>query len=461
MAKPTSSQLDRSRPSSRLQAQSMLETTPVLFRLPNVQLSTLPTVADKPSEALLEFQRVTAETDAPTFTDQGTSSAEIRADRITAQAASSSATMSQSSRVNPGETELIPIQEDKKSWWEHWSSGVVLILLLLAAYFASIAVLRARNRSMAREKIKPEVDTANLDIESLQNVQIPVITEQPKQDQPREMAGALDQPGLSGSLAVADPARVQSSPSSVDGLTNVDALAVADPARVQSPSSSVNGLTKDDAADALANSLSGDLPLDSTSPNNSLSTPTLGTLENSIATAQLLEPTQMPGQLPLLPQQPMAGGVPNFPAQSASTPVAGGVAAGSDVDGLGKSPTLYDGASGTTSAAMPQLASQPVSQTPTNSSLSTPSLPAFTPASLGTNTGAQSFTLANTSSSSQNPVRATSTPDSSGEVEAIIRAYLELMKAGQSASGTTAVPAQPPATQLPSDTPVNRYQLTR
>lgn len=443
MAKSTPSQLDRSRPSSRLQAQTMLETTPVLFRLPSVQIQPLPQVADMPTESLREF----ATTPMPEVNP-------------------APATLPVSITSQPMEAD-----EPPRTWWEHWSSGVILILLLVAAYFACIAVLRSRGH--AGSNTIATDGNAKSEFGDLADIKIPPVTN-----------------------------------STDTNTTSINTTSTGNqPNQLATPSANDSS-----AADALVNSLVG--PPSSNSFNNGNSNSL--TLENPakelnqpLATAQLLEPLQMPNNsLQLLNDHDTSNGN-GVQAQSASMQ-------------LGQSPSLYDGASNNA----PGLGGSTMVN---GSSLSEPSLPTFTPASLNPNsfaldTSAPSLTpslnnptlnapalnnaalnnpaatyptMSNTAASgptaygqaypasptipnlvagSPNPtatspgatastvstqqlpvgqgtpsnVRTTVTPEANGEVESIIKAYVELMRAGQA--------SQPANTQ---NAPANRYQPVR
>ncbi len=452
MTKSTPSQLDRSRPSSRLQAQTMLETTPVLFRLPSVQLQPLPPVADMPTESLMEF----AAAPMP-------------------EANPAPASLPVSITSQPMEAD-----EPPRTWWEHWSSGVILILLLVAAYFACIAVLRSRGRAGSNTIATDSNSTSEFG--DLANIQIPPVTN----------ATATNANGTNATS------------------TNATGNPLTPPAALPNSDSS--------AADALVNSLVSPPSNNGFSQDNS-NTLTLENpakdLNQPLATAQLLEPLQMPNNSLQLLNDRDTSNNNDVQAQSASIQ-------------LGQSPSLYDGASNSAGGLSP---------------LAEPSLPSFTPASLNTNsfaldTNAPNLATALNSTASNNPVtnptlstpsltapnlttpnlttpafpntpatgattynraypssptipnlvggstnatgtnpavpsqgvnastvstqqlpagqgtpsnlRTTVTPDPNGEVESIIKAYVDLMRAGQASQ-----PANTP------NAPANRYQPVR
>ena len=423
MAKSTPSQLDRSRPSSRLQAQTMLETTPVLFRLPSVQLQPLPPVSDMPTESLMEF----AAAPMP-------------------EASPSPASLPVSITSQPMEAD-----EPPRTWWEHWSSGVILILLLVAAYFACIAVLRSRGR--AGSNTIATDSSSKSEFGDLNDMKIPPVT--------NATGNQLNQPA----------ALTANDNSAADALVN---SLVSPPSSNSFSSDNSNTLTLENPAKELAQPL---------------------------ATAQLLEPLQMPNNsLQLLNDRDVSNNN-GVQAQSASMQ-------------LGQSPSLYDGASnsagGLSPLAEPSLPPfTPASLNPnsfaldtntpslspalnnpalTNPTLSSPTLsnptlssPAATgsttygqayPASptipnlvagstnpSGTNPGAPSLGVnASTVSTQQLPagqatpsnVRTTVTPEANGEVESIIKAYVDLMRAGQASQSANT-----------QNAPANRYQPVR
>jgi hypothetical protein len=436
MAKSTPSQLDRSRPSSRLQAQTMLETTPVLFRLPSVQLQPLPPVADMPTESLMEF----AAAPMP-------------------EASPSPASLPVSITSQPMEAD-----EPPRTWWEHWSSGVILILLLVAAYFACIAVLRSRGR--AGSNTIATDSSSKSEFGDLNDMKIPPVT---------------TAPGTATGNQLNQPAALTANDSiAADALVN---------SLVSPPSS--NGFSSDN---------SNTLTLEN--PAKELAQPQA----QPLATAQLLEPLQMPNNsLQLLNDRDVSNNN-GVQAQSASMQ-------------LGQSPSLYDGASNSTGGLSPLAEPSlppftPASLNPNSFALDTnaPSLspalnnPALTnptlssptlssPAATGSTTYGQAYpaspTIPNlvagtmnpgsanpssTSPSGSNPgapslgvnastvstqqlpagqatpsnVRTTVTPEANGEVESIIKAYVDLMRAGQASQSANT-----------QNAPANRYQPVR
>jgi hypothetical protein len=410
---PTQQQ-DRSRPSARLQAQNLLESTPVLFRLPLVQLQPLPSVMDLPTAAIAQSQPlvpIESETAGPP--------------QVSVQ------------------TQASAPAEDLRTWWEHWSSGVIVILLLVAAYLACIVALRSRN-NYNKNLLATEAEFG-----ASANIEVPAIT-------------------------------VDSQP--VADSTNVTPIVVSTPAADLANSLSSNPGTNQQ------NTLSLESPVEMRPQAESKQESSLA--EQSIARAELLLPTHQPqSPLPLLnPQQATSNADLN--AQPASTQ-------------LGQSPALYDGAqSGISSldktssgqpeqnlaefslpdfpaAVYPQVNAQGDSAGPTLSGDSStaamvttaqttpvglpgiPNLRQSAPASSqpATNELGESLPAISTVSTQQPVVnsqpasglRQTHTPEANGEVESIIRAYIDLMRAGQT--------IQAKQLQTQSAT-TNRYQPT-
>lgn len=423
MAKATLNQLDRSRSSSRGLPQGLLETTPVLFRLPSVQVHPLPTVAELPSAALQFTQIEASPSSQPAATPVSI------------------------------ENQPTTAVEEKQSWWEHWSSGVVLIVLLIALYVTSMLVMKGRSQ-------KPNNTLANdvSDFGELAGIEVPQI-----HNESSDISQAAEQSQSTSNLPASTVEHT------ADTKARAEELLVSIAGQLESGPGAGNSSSTVEVVNDAENVLSGD---------TSTSTP-----QPSLATAQLLQPTQIPIALPLSPTNSSIEKAGALPAQSVSSPI-------------GQSPSLYDGAmdhqqsklplTGPTAtlavglesalAGLPPLPSPNTSSSmlsvQTNDVSSISGLPAYVqgysqPATVGvsipnTVSGVgQADPVTSTVSTQRAAVggpadaaspRHTSTPDANGEVEAIIKAYLELMRSGPTA-GTTQ--------QATGVTPVNRYQPTR
>ncbi|MFO0942715.1 MAG: hypothetical protein U0930_18410 [Pirellulales bacterium] len=396
MAKLTPSQLDRSRPSSRLQPQTMLETTPVLFRLPSVQLQPLPPVADFPTESLMEFhdQRTTASL----------------ADNQTPQPVTGPAINTQADD-----------EEAPRSWWEHWSSGVILILLLIAAYFACIAVLKSKGKAAnTLAKDPSEIQDAN-------NLMIPpIITEL----QPNASLGSLNN-------------------SAADDLVNSLSLDSSVPVQ---PSSASTPMAK---AELLEPKQMPDLPmLDSFQPSangvnvlpvsNQLGqSPTLydgasNTHQASNLTTNFAEPS-----LPEFTPQALSNGLtvptlagsPNAPAAVASNNFTLNGPSGAPNLLAGNNPPPALNQSNEVNAASANIGGMGIPNLVPNTQTQQP---ATSTVSSGMNSSSLPGSLPGGSTvSSSVGIRTTNTPEATDEVESIIRAYIELSRAGQLQSSSS------------------------
>ncbi len=416
MAKLTPSQLDRSRPSSRLQPQTMLETTPVLFRLPSVQLQPLPPVADFPSETLAEF-----ENNVP--------ASEVAANQPAPQATATN-TKSQTDE-----------DESAPSWWEHWSSGVILILLLIAAYFACIAVLRSRGRgSSTLAKDSTELADPNA-------LKIPPIVP--------------DLPSNSGSTA--------SNNSAADDLVN--SLTLEPSNSIKQPAVSTPMAT----AELLEPKQMPELPLlDSFQPNSSGvnatpvsnqlvpnqlgQSPTLYDGANNTHSSQQLATSLAEPSLPEFTPQPLAGGL-SMPALAGSSNMSGSPAGSSfTLNGPSGAPNLLAGNNSISNppalGGAPDLnGMNPNSSNPSNSIVSGSGIPNLVPNTQPQQPAASTVSTGssanpNAGMPSQSNIRMTGTPEGADQVESIIRAYIELSRAGQIQSSSNA-------------NPNNRYQPAR
>jgi hypothetical protein len=366
--KSTPEQLDRSRP--RAQPQGLLESTPVLFRLPNVQVHPLPAVSDLSNTALQNapFEENPAEAIVPT----------------------SSSVVSQPSIAT----------DRKQSWWEHWSSGVVLIVLLVAMYATCIMVLKSRT--------KPSNTLADQKTEfgDLTQIEVPII---------------------------------QADSNLVVGLPQQELIQSNESALLNPPT--LNTLTLDiktekpTTADDLVNSLSSSTDLANSLVIDTNSTGNESAVDQPMAKAQLLEPTQL---LPLLPTNSPSPTSGNIQAQPVSSQA-------------GQSPSLYDGAnysennSTVPPATTTNLASHPAgsglvgyNQSYSQPATANPTIPNLVSGSGQSATTSTVSTQTQTSNKSVPPgTRLTATPDANGDVEAFIRAYLELKR-----NNPTAQPAR-------------------
>ncbi|MEZ6133469.1 MAG: hypothetical protein R3C53_01030 [Pirellulaceae bacterium] len=114
------------RHSARLRATSVTENTPVLFRLPSIERLPVPLSVPSDVQPLVGSDGIPAPAAAVSASHQPPSIS-TNSQLESSTAAPSEATLSE-----------VPNSVNERSWWEHWSSGVVLILLVIALIAASI-----------------------------------------------------------------------------------------------------------------------------------------------------------------------------------------------------------------------------------------------------------------------------------------------------------------------------------
>lgn len=165
----------KARPSANVRAANLVANTPVLFRLPAIQ--------DIPG-------RGTAKTEVK-------SDASIAAVAIPMSPTPESITSSQSAEA-PVEPVTATQPSTQRSWWEHWSSGVVLIILLIALATASILALQGssgkQNSKLIAESEKAEESLSGIETGTI-NQSLAIIQPQP---------GSLDLSLDSGSVNTLD-----------------------------------------------------------------------------------------------------------------------------------------------------------------------------------------------------------------------------------------------------------------
>lgn len=126
--------------------ESELERTPVLFRLPEVEVPQEPesssTEALQPTEEYQDEYQTPPEEFLPEDVESVTITAPPRRSQLdlpSAEEVEASLQTKSDSHAEPTATTSAAAEEEKPgSWWEHWSSGVVLILLIIALVTASI-----------------------------------------------------------------------------------------------------------------------------------------------------------------------------------------------------------------------------------------------------------------------------------------------------------------------------------
>jgi hypothetical protein len=101
--------------------------TPVLFRLPAIQNAPTPDLAATFSESAASLPTATL-----------------------AAVALPSAQPTATSTERANEGSLAPQAAQQRTWWEHWSSGIVLIVLLIALATASILAMQGSNKGNSK-----------------------------------------------------------------------------------------------------------------------------------------------------------------------------------------------------------------------------------------------------------------------------------------------------------------------
>ena len=151
----------KARPSANVRAANLVANTPVLFRLP--------AILNSPPQNLA-VSIVAGVASLPTATLSAVA-------QSSAQASATPAEVSNEAMVDT----QVPLQ---RTWWEHWSSGIVLIVLLIALATASIMAWQGNSKSnsklMADTKKENELsrDLSNIEVPKLKNpkLELPVST---------------------------------------------------------------------------------------------------------------------------------------------------------------------------------------------------------------------------------------------------------------------------------------------
>lgn len=175
----------KARPSANVRAGNLVANTPVLFRLPAIQTAPAQDLAITFSEAAAALPTATLAAVALS----------------TAQPAAMPA--APVSEVSPA-----PQTAPQQTWWEHWSSGIVLIVLLIALATASILAWQGSNKGNSKLMADTKKD-ANSQNE-LSNIEVPKI-DSTKLDAPK-----LELPASSKSNSYADKLE---SPSALNSAT--------------------------------------------------------------------------------------------------------------------------------------------------------------------------------------------------------------------------------------------------
>lgn len=252
----------KARPSANVRAGNLVANTPVLFRLPAIPTAPAQDLAVTFSEAAAALPTATLAAVALTTAQPAvTQSTAVQVEP----------TIEQSAATQPA---------PQQTWWEHWSSGIVLIVLLIALATASILAWQgsSKGNSKLMADTKQETDSQS----DLSNIAIPKI-ESPKLDLPKP-----------------------ETPVSTKSNSYADKLESPSAQNDQQPSAF-------NAESSLVPNDSLSLTFDSPSKNEVKSEPELH------ATASLQTPVVKP-QEPLFQDGELTPAKPNVNAQPASTP---------------------------------------------------------------------------------------------------------------------------------------------
>ncbi len=266
----------KARPYANVRAGNLVANTPVLFRLPAIQTASAQDLSVNFSEAASNLPTATLAAVALSTASPIVAPAAKPAEPVS--------NVSVTSQVAPQQT-----------WWEHWSSGIVLIVLLIALATASILAWQGSGKGNS----KLMADTKETDIQSdLSNIEVPKI-ENPRLEFPKQ-----EIPVSTNSNSFADKLEPPS----------------AQNARSQS-NSTQNGTTENKSFDQKTDDIDSSLI-----PNESLSltldSPAINAMKfepEPHATASLQSPVVKP-QEPLFKDSDLIQAKSNVSAQPASTP---------------------------------------------------------------------------------------------------------------------------------------------
>ena len=151
----------KARPSANVRAANLVANTPVLFRLP--------AIPNSPAQNLA-VSIVAGVASLPTATLSAVAQSSAQATATTAEVA------------NEAMPDLQVSQP--RTWWEHWSSGIVLIVLLIALATASILAWQGNSKSNSKlmadtkNEIELSSDLSNIEVPKFKNpkLELPVST---------------------------------------------------------------------------------------------------------------------------------------------------------------------------------------------------------------------------------------------------------------------------------------------
>jgi hypothetical protein len=145
----------KARPSANVRAASLVANTPVLFRLP--------TIPNVPTPALATAFTETA-VDLPT--------ARLAAIAIAASHTPAAQSLPSAQVAEPVVApHVLSSGAPKRTWWEHWSSGIVLIVLLIA--LATASILAWQGAEKGNSKLIADTNPSAVSLSDLSAIEVP------------------------------------------------------------------------------------------------------------------------------------------------------------------------------------------------------------------------------------------------------------------------------------------------
>ncbi len=193
----------RSRPSSVSRSVSA-DNAPVLFRFPAIAVAEAavpgPTLQSSVVPPIVERSSVAGQSDTVASMESVCCSA--GSEVVEQRSNSNSNSNSKSDIVQPQAIVVQPAAAPapERSWWDHWSSGVVLILLIIALVAASILALNDGSKSPSDQLAGQSLTTA-IDEFDLSNITIPEIVISQSGDSAKQVAVAAASQVGSGDTA--------------------------------------------------------------------------------------------------------------------------------------------------------------------------------------------------------------------------------------------------------------------
>lgn len=248
--------------------------------------------------------------------------------------------------------------EPRRTWWEHWSSGVVLILLVIALVVASIIALNDGGK-VGLDQLASQRESSTLDEFDLSTIAIPAISMPPLSattDRPLSsiVQGAPNSPGVAPSAPAPEtPAGAASSGSEIAEVPAAEKTATENTASLPIVAERVAVDTAAEEGLVVALADEGEVvpvgPADQTAPqlaapvaSESIPPLPLATLDlpTEVAAPQLFAPEEMPDRAGASTPPHRISSMPaSSPTVSLELPQAEVIRA------EGSSPTFYDGAS--------------------------------------------------------------------------------------------------------------------